>query len=114
MRTSNSVTPNILAGRIPADQEEPTWGLKFALALAESNLDEGEGGVTSNEGLRQWEGRQVSVALADGSRIDDCQLVSAGRNAAATLWLFTNGSDRFIPIGDVTSVWDAGGCFQAA
>ena len=41
----------------------------------------------SSEGLRQWEGRQVSVALADGSRIDDCQLVSAGRCAAGTLWL---------------------------
>ena len=70
--------------------------------------------MTSNVGLRQWEGRQVSVALADGSRIDDCQLVSAGRNAASTLWLFSNGSDRFIPIDHVTAIWDAGGCFQAA
>lgn len=68
----------------------------------------------SNEGLHRWEGRQVSVALADGSRIDDCQLVSAGRNAAGTLWLFSNGSDRFIPIGEVTAIWDAGACFQAA
>ena len=48
----------------------------------------------SNDGLRQWEGRQVSLALADGSRIDDCQLVSAGQNAAGTLWLFANGADR--------------------
>ena len=82
--------------------------------MAEANLDEREGSVTSNQGLRQWEGRQVSVALADGSRIDDCQLVSAGRNAASTLWLFSNGSDRFIPIDDVTAIWDAAGCFQAA
>jgi hypothetical protein len=68
----------------------------------------------SSDGLRQWEGRQVSVALADGSRIDDCQLVSAGRNAAGTLWLFTNGSDLFVCIDDVTAVWEAGGCSQAA
>ena len=57
----------------------------------------------SNDGLRQWEGRQVSVALADGSRIDDCQLVSAGRSAAGTLWLFTNGADLFVALDDVTA-----------
>ena len=67
----------------------------------------------SNDGLQQWEGRQVSVALADGSRIDDCQLVSAGRNGAASLWLFTNGADRFVALADVTALWEAGGC-QAA
>ncbi|HYH51906.1 MAG TPA: hypothetical protein VEG38_20360 [Acidimicrobiia bacterium] len=68
----------------------------------------------SSDGLRQWEGRQVSVALADGSRIDDCQLVSAGRKAAGTLWLFTNGSDVYVSIDDVTAIWEAGGCSQAA
>ena len=67
----------------------------------------------SNDGLQQWEGRQVSVALADGSRIDDCQLVSAGRNGAGTLWLFTNGSDLFVPLGKVTAVWEAAGCHAA-
>ena len=67
----------------------------------------------SNDGLQQWEGRQVSVALADGSRIDDCQLVSAGRNGTASLWLFTNGSDLFVALADVTALWEAGGC-QAA
>jgi len=68
----------------------------------------------SNDGLRQWEGRQVSVALADGSRVDDCQLVSAGRNGAGTLWLFTNGADRFVALTEVTAVWEAGVCSQAA
>ena len=68
----------------------------------------------SNDGLRQWEGRQVSVALADGSRIDDCQLVSAGRCGAGTLWLFTNGADLFVSIDDVTAVWEVSGCFRAA
>jgi hypothetical protein len=68
----------------------------------------------SNDNLRQWEGRQVSVALTDGSRLDDCQLVSAGRNGAGSLWLFTNGSDVFVPLAQVTAVWEAGSCFQAA
>ena len=67
----------------------------------------------SNEGLRQWEGRQASIALADGSRIDDCQLVSAGRHGAETLWLFTNGADLFVSLSDVTAVWEAGGCRAA-
>jgi hypothetical protein len=68
----------------------------------------------SSDGLRQWEGRQVSVALADGSRIDDCQLVSAGRCAAGTLWLFTNGVDLFVALDDVTAVWEAANSFRAA
>ena len=68
----------------------------------------------SSDSLRQWEGRQVNVALADGSRIDDCQLVSAGRNGTGTLWVFTNGADVFVPLTDVTSVWEVGGCCRAA
>ena len=68
----------------------------------------------SSERLRQWEGRQVSVALADGSRIDDCQLVSAGRYGARTLWLFSNGTDRFVALDDVTEVWEAGACSRVA
>ena len=63
--------------------------------------------------LQLLEGRQVSVALRDGSRIDDCQLVSAGRNGTASLWLFTNGADLFVALADVTAIWEAGGC-QAA
>lgn len=53
--------------------------------------------------LRSLEGRQVSVALADGSRIDDCQLVSAG---VQTLWVFCNGADTFVPLPDVLEVWE--------
>ncbi len=53
------------------------------------------------------EGRQVSLALRSGDRIDDAQLVSAGRNRAGTLWLFTNGADIFITEGDVIDVWEA-------
>lgn len=52
------------------------------------------------------EGRRVSVALADGSRIDDCELVSAG-HGAETLWLFVNGDDVFVPVDAVTDAWEA-------
>jgi hypothetical protein len=57
--------------------------------------------------LRQLEGRQVSLALADGSRIDDCSLVSVGRGRSTTLWVFTNGCDTFIPFSDVVDAWEA-------
>ena len=43
---------------------------------------------------RQLEGHHVSVSLADGSRLDDCELVSAGRGHASTLWLHDGHDDR--------------------
>lgn len=52
------------------------------------------------------EGRRVSVALVDGSRIDDCERVSAGRDGVQSLWLYTNGADAFVPLVDVTDVWE--------
>ena len=52
------------------------------------------------------EGRRVSLALVDGSRLDDCELVSAG-HGTATLWLYVNGGDLFVPVADVTDAWEA-------
>ena len=52
------------------------------------------------------EGRRVNLALVDGSRLDDCELVSAG-HGAATLWVFVNGDDLFVPFADVTDAWEA-------
>ncbi len=57
--------------------------------------------------LRMFEGRQVSLALADGSRIDDCSLISAGRSRARTVWLFVNGIDVFIRPAEVVAVWES-------
>ena len=57
--------------------------------------------------LRELEGRQVSLALIDGSRIDDATLVSAGRGHTRTLWLFDAGNDVFIPIADVRQGWES-------
>ena len=57
--------------------------------------------------LTALEGCQVSLALRNGDRIDDAQLVSARQNRAGTLWLFTNGSDRFVVVEDVIEVWES-------
>jgi hypothetical protein len=53
-----------------------------------------------------FEGRRVSVALVDGSRIDDCELVSVGHHGVQNLWLYTNGADTFVPLVDVTDLWE--------
>lgn len=51
------------------------------------------------------DGRQVKVALRDGTRIDDCQLVSSRRGTVDTLWLFADGEDHFIACDDVLDLW---------
>ena len=56
--------------------------------------------------LRSYEGQRVSIALADGSRVDDCLLVSVGRGAK-TAWLATDASDLFLLWEDVVEVWAA-------
>jgi hypothetical protein len=57
--------------------------------------------------MSSLEGRTVSVALSDGSRIDECQLVSAGRHGVTSLWLALGDTDVFVPIVDVADVWEA-------
>lgn len=57
--------------------------------------------------LRALEGRQVGLAVRGGHRIDDCQLVSAGRGRVPTLWVFANGADSFVPFDDVMDLWEA-------
>jgi hypothetical protein len=65
--------------------------------------------------FRGLEGRRVSLALTDGSRIDDCQLISAGRSGVSSLWLFTNGRDVFVAFDNVVELWEAvGGRSRAA
>ena len=51
-------------------------------------------------------GRRVNISVADGSRIDDCQLVSTGCNRTRSLWVFTDGLDVFIPFDTITDVWE--------
>jgi hypothetical protein len=57
--------------------------------------------------LRPLEGRRVCIALAAGGRIDDCELVSAGRGSAATMWVFANGADAFLPHREIVDLWEA-------
>ena len=54
--------------------------------------------------LRSLQGRKVHLALADGSRIDDVSLVSAGTR---TVWVFANGEDAFIPVVEVVDAWES-------
>ena len=50
----------------------------------------------------------MSIALADGSRIDDCALLSAGRSEDDRLWLYSNGADTFVSRAEVTDIWEVG------
>ena len=59
--------------------------------------------------LKQLEGHRVNVALADGSRIDDCELVSVSRGRRGHLWVHANGGDAFVPISQVSDVWEVQG-----
>jgi hypothetical protein len=52
------------------------------------------------------EGHRVSVALRDGSRIDDCELVCAGRQDVPAVWLHTNGADAFFSVDDIVEIWE--------
>jgi hypothetical protein len=56
--------------------------------------------------LRSLEGRRVTLALRNGTRIDDAQLVSAGSGKTRHLWLFDNGTDTFVSIDEVRELWD--------
>jgi hypothetical protein len=59
--------------------------------------------------LKELEGHRVSLALADGSRIDDCELVSVGGGSRGHLWVHSNGSDAFFPLSQVSDVWEVQG-----
>ncbi len=54
--------------------------------------------------LRRFEGSTVSLALADGSRLDDVMLVSGH---GLKLWVFDNGHDVFVPLANVIDFWSA-------
>ena len=61
--------------------------------------------------LRRLEGAGVHIALTNGSRLDDVNLVSTrGRK----LWIFDGGEDIFVPLADVIDFWPADGARSAA
>ena len=57
--------------------------------------------------LRGLEGRRVGLSLVDGTRIDECQLVSVAPTGHRTVWVYRNGEDAFIPLGDICDAWPA-------
>lgn len=57
--------------------------------------------------LRPLEGRRIGIALGDGTRIDDCQLVSLPIRGLHTFWLFADGEDMFVPVETVLAVWES-------
>ncbi len=61
--------------------------------------------------LRRLEGFGVSLALADGSRLDDVRLISAH---GLSLWIFDSGQDVFVPITEVIDFWASEGVGSAA
>jgi len=54
--------------------------------------------------LERLEGHRVGIALADGSCIDDCQLVFAGRDR---VWVFVNGQDAWLSATTVSDFWES-------
>lgn len=58
--------------------------------------------VEKRRELRRCEGSSVNLALADGSRLDDVNLVSA---RGTSLWIFASGEDRFVPVTAVIDAW---------
>ena len=59
--------------------------------------------------FKKLEGHRVSVSLADGSRIDDCELVAVNRGRRGHLWVHANGADAFVPLSKVAEVWESSG-----
>jgi len=60
--------------------------------------------VESRREMRRLEGLGISLALSDGSRLDDVTLVSA---RGLTLWIFDGGEDLFVPFAEVIDFWPA-------
>jgi hypothetical protein len=59
-----------------------------------------------NDQIRGFEGQRVSLSLVNGTRIDDCQMVSAARGADENIWVFSNGADRFVALSEVVDCWE--------
>lgn len=58
--------------------------------------------IQTQSDVQKLEGRQVNVALADGSVMGPVPLVLARRN---TLWIVADGEDTFVPLDRVVNVW---------
>jgi hypothetical protein len=57
--------------------------------------------------FRHLEGHRVGLTMADGSRLDMVDVVSAGCGDVTSLWLDVDGEDIFIQKADVIAVSEA-------
>jgi hypothetical protein len=67
--------------------------------------------VISHPDLRAAEGHRVTVELTDGTLLDDCVVVSAGRLWARSVWLVKGDTDVFSTpeeIADITILEERG------
>lgn len=55
-------------------------------------------------GLRSLQGCHVGLALADGSRIDDCYLEVVGGQVRGA-YVYDNGVERRVPLNLITDYW---------
>jgi hypothetical protein len=69
----------------------------------------GGGAMDSLRGrLQALVGRDVGLALVDGTRLDDCELVSQPRaRRIGTAWIVHGGHDVFVPVEAIADVWEA-------
>lgn len=67
-------------------------------------LPRSTGSTTSPALAKGIEGRQVSLTLVDGTRLDGVTLVSAGRGSVQTLWVEVNGVDLIVEKHEVVEL----------
>ena len=60
--------------------------------------------MISQAELRAGEGRQVNLSLTDGTHLDGCCLVSAGRLWARTVWLVNGETDLFVRLDEIAEL----------
>lgn len=93
--------------RLLAVKTASTDGATIHLVLAHR----GGGAMDSLRGrLAALVGRGVSLALVDGTRLDDCRLISQPRaRRVGTAWIVHGDDDVFVPVDAIADVWEATG-----
>ena len=56
--------------------------------------------------MEKLEGHRVTVSLTNGCRLEECHLVSSGRGAVQSIWLYVDGVDVFVPRHEVADVYE--------
>lgn len=54
--------------------------------------------------FKRLEGTCVTLRLHDGSLMDDCEVISAGRAGVSTLWVLAHDVDCFVPVDEILEI----------